>query len=569
MSLLTKFNLFLLGTLFSIGLAIWLLFRSIILPDLFRQQEDLLWAKVDQVSQRWLQVQDEKEKLKSIFLTQWSSASKYHTFWDALIQMSPLDCVYFFERESFLYARGAPEKCSPSLIGLFVGKDISRVNKSIIWREKLQGDVTVYWMVSRANLGSPGIYNLAILWRPTRQALALDEVDLPATAEQWVTDSLGGQNKLYRDSQVTFALAALRADDSGQAAFVGWGEDVLLQANWRMLSLRFVGLMLIVVAIALAIGALITSRITRALNLLVLATSRIGQGDWDIEVPVSGNDEVSQLGRSFQSMLVMLKKLFAEQKEKSRMENELQVARLVQETLMPPAQYFGSAYEVAGFYQSASECGGDVWGYWESDDSFFLYVADVTGHGVSAALVTSAIRSLVSFYEGKRRLSLIDVVEGLNKSVFTVGKSLHQSTGFFIRLDKRTRDLEYINASHVSMYKIPTTEIAKLSIKQVHFAEDPISKRLGEDLNLAPKVGTLKISSGDIFVLVTDGIFDLSMGADSLNEKKFLRLIIDLIKNTSDMSVHVIIERAKMMLLNSSDLQLKDDITLVALKFLG
>lgn len=349
----------------------------------------------------------------------------------------------------------------------------------------------------------------------------------------------------------------------------GWGEDVLLQDNWRLLNLRFVALMLIVVSIALAVGALITSRITQALNLLVAVTSRVGQGDWDVVVPIKGDDEVGQLGRAFQSMLTMLKQLFAEQKEKSRMENELQVARLVQETLMPPAQHFGSSYEVAGFYQSASECGGDVWGYWENDDSFFLYVADVTGHGVSAALVTSAIRSLVSFYEGKRRLTLNDVVEGLNKSVFTVGKNLHQSTGFFIRLDKRKGQIEYINASHVSMYRIPAAKGSSLSVKQVQFAEDPISSRLGETLSFSPKVGTLDISSGDVFILVTDGIFDLSFEADSLSEKKFLRLLIDLIKRNSDLSINVLVEQAKMMFLSSNNSELKDDVTLVALKFLG
>jgi serine phosphatase RsbU (regulator of sigma subunit) len=176
---------------------------------------------------------------------------------------------------------------------------------------------------------------------------------------------------------------------------------------------------------------------------------------------------------------------------------------------------------------------------------------------------------LVSFYEGKRRLTLNDVVEGLNKSVFTVGKNLHQSTGFFIRLDKRKGQIEYINASHVSMYRIPAAKGSSLSVKQVQFAEDPISSRLGETLSFSPKVGTLDISSGDVFILVTDGIFDLSFEADSLSEKKFLRLLIDLIKRNSDLSINVLVEQAKMMFLSSNNSELKDDVTLVALKFLG
>lgn len=223
MSLLTKFNLFLLSILFSIGLSVWLLFRSLILPDLLRQQEDLLWAQVDQISQRWTQVQVEKEKLKSIFLAQWSSASKYQTFWDALIQMSPLECVYFFEKDQFLYVRGAQEKCSINLTPLFMGKDISRVNKAIVWRENLENGFIVYWMLPISNLMRAGNFNLAILWRASQRALALDDIELPAQIDQWLADSLYGQNKLYRDLGGTFALAALRADDSGEAAFVGVG----------------------------------------------------------------------------------------------------------------------------------------------------------------------------------------------------------------------------------------------------------------------------------------------------------------------------------------------------------
>src|SRR5215211_5180622 len=86
----------------------------------------------------------------------------------------------------------------------------------------------------------------------------------------------------------------------------------------------------------------------------------------------------------------------AEARERERIEQELQVARRIQEELLPKALPELNGWEFAQHYQPAREVGGDFYDFLELEDGRLgLVVGDATGHGMPAALVMSTTRGML------------------------------------------------------------------------------------------------------------------------------------------------------------------------------
>src|SRR5215208_2713621 len=80
----------------------------------------------------------------------------------------------------------------------------------------------------------------------------------------------------------------------------------------------------------------------------------------------------------------------AKARERERIEQELRVARRIQQELLPEATPKLDGWRIAAYYGPAREVGGDFYDFLELEDSRLgLVVGDATGHGVPAALVMS------------------------------------------------------------------------------------------------------------------------------------------------------------------------------------
>ena len=119
---------------------------------------------------------------------------------------------------------------------------------------------------------------------------------------------------------------------------------------------------------------------------------------------MKSNDQVAALANSFNSMTASLEKLIEEQKEKQRLENELVIAQEVQAQLFPHESVQLASLEVHGFFRPASTVSGDYYDFLTLDsERLILAVGDISGKGISAALLMATIHSAV------RALSLQDV----------------------------------------------------------------------------------------------------------------------------------------------------------------
>src|SRR3984957_12131648 len=136
-----------------------------------------------------------------------------------------------------------------------------------------------------------------------------------------------------------------------------------------------------------------------ALAQLYDATKHVDRGDFSHRIPVKSLDQLSELALSFNSMTESIEKLILEQKEKQRLENELTIAQEVQAQLFPRQISELESLEVHGFCRPARTVSGDYYDFLTaSSHKLILAVGDISGKGISAALLMATIHSAVRAY---------------------------------------------------------------------------------------------------------------------------------------------------------------------------
>jgi phosphoserine phosphatase RsbU/P len=261
------------------------------------------------------------------------------------------------------------------------------------------------------------------------------------------------------------------------------------------------------------------------LTQLLDATKSISQGKFDIKVPVTSRDEVGSLALSFNKMAAEVSRLLSETAESSRMQSELKTAQTVQETLFPATSAEIGDLAITGFYEPASECGGDWWHYNWVDGKVFLWIGDATGHGAPAALITSAAKSASTVIENLK-VDPAEALNLLNRSIYDVSRGRIMMTFFLACFDPKTRTLTYANASHESPFLIRKTdkELKKKDLVPLNEVNNP---RLGQSRETQYEQTSVQLEVGDRILFYTDGIPDIqNVKLETWGEREFLKSVI-------------------------------------------
>ena len=142
-----------------------------------------------------------------------------------------------------------------------------------------------------------------------------------------------------------------------------------------------------------------------------------------------------------------------EAKERERIEQELKVARLIQQTLLPKTLPEIPGYDVAAYYQPAREVGGDFYDFLALEDGRLgLVVGDVTDKGVPAALVMATTRTMLRA-AGQRLLSPGEVLQRVNDVLVQDIPPNMFVTCLYAILDPGSGRLVYANAGHDLPYR--------------------------------------------------------------------------------------------------------------------
>ncbi len=244
----------------------------------------------------------------------------------------------------------------------------------------------------------------------------------------------------------------------------------------------------------------------------------------------------------------------AEAKERERIQQELQVAALIQQTLLPKELPSIAGWNIDAFYRPARAVGGDFYDFIDLGDSRLgVIIGDVTDKGVPAALVMATCRSMLRA-AALRLDSPSAVLADVNDALVPEIPPAMFMTCLYVIIDTTAGEVVFANAGH--------------NLPYVRTADGVIELRAtGMPLGLMPGMSyddkTYRLESGDLMVLTSDGIteahsaegemygFSRLMGrvaASSKNDDMVNTLVGDLEKWTG------------------SDAEQEDDITLVVVR---
>jgi phosphoserine phosphatase RsbU/P len=277
------------------------------------------------------------------------------------------------------------------------------------------------------------------------------------------------------------------------------------------------------VLIALLIGIGLTRKITYSVANLYRATQHINRGDFSHRIDVRSKDQLAALQVSFNSMTENLQKLIAEQKEKERLQSELEIAHEVQAQLFPRENAGTSTLQLHGICRPARIVSGDYYDFLSyGPEQVMVAVGDISGKGISAALLMATIHSAVRAYEQEQLVSVgMAAAYGTNSRVaafearvappspaqmlWLLNRHLFQSTqpekyatlflGFY---DDDKHRLTYANAGHLP----PIVLGADGTVRRLGTGGTVVG--LFPDCDYAEE--TVELYPGDIFIAFSDGI---------------------------------------------------------------
>jgi sigma-B regulation protein RsbU (phosphoserine phosphatase) len=297
--------------------------------------------------------------------------------------------------------------------------------------------------------------------------------------------------------------------------------------------------------IALIIGTRMTRTVTGAVAQLYDATKHVDRGDFSHRIPVKSADQLAQLSLSFNSMTESIEKLIQEQKEKQRLEGELAIAQEVQAQLFPRQVSDLESLEVHGFCRPARTVSGDYYDFLTaSSHKLILAVGDISGKGISAALLMATIHSAVRAYSVEslpqmREPVAVGAVAGAGRIMAAWPEGVEISPGALLGLlnhqlyestppekyatlflgiyDGRSHRLTYSNGGH---------------LPPILIGQDGAVRRLeagGTVVGLFDNVtydeGAVEMHPGEIFLAYSDGVTEPENDFGEFGEERLIDLV--------------------------------------------
>jgi sigma-B regulation protein RsbU (phosphoserine phosphatase) len=259
---------------------------------------------------------------------------------------------------------------------------------------------------------------------------------------------------------------------------------------------------------ALIIGIRMTRSMTRTVDTLYDATERVKAGNLSYRTHFPSHDQLTALGEAFDSMTASVERLMRESQERMRLQSELDIAREVQRRLFPQSVPKVPGLDLYGVCKAAQSVSGDYYDFLKLDEyRVAVVLGDVSGKGISAALLMAAIQSALraQFYDGLAggpghglmQVSTAQVVDRLNRQLYANTPQEKYVTFFFAIYDARTRNLSYTNAGHLPPMLFRDGKVDFLRIGGTVVGLFPAMKY---------EVGEVRVEPNDLILAYTDGI---------------------------------------------------------------
>jgi len=299
----------------------------------------------------------------------------------------------------------------------------------------------------------------------------------------------------------------------------------------------------------------LSSSITGNISKLIDASRRIADGDFSTRAAIKSNDEMGELGRTFDRMVPALE-------ENLKIKQSLDLAMEVQQSLLPAGTPNIDGLDIAATSIYCDETGGDFYDFpavgCSDHQRLGIAVGDVAGHGVSAALLMATARAFLRcrIAQPGRKSEIISDVNAMLAS--DTGGTGQFVTLYYAEIDVGRRRIEWIRAGHepALLYNPVDDKFEELAGQ---------GTAIGIDNQLNYSVNSIDdLSPGQILCIATDGIWETHNSQGEMFGRKRLK---DIIRQKSHLTAEKIlddvIDSVKKF---RAGLRQEDDITLIIVK---
>jgi sigma-B regulation protein RsbU (phosphoserine phosphatase) len=248
----------------------------------------------------------------------------------------------------------------------------------------------------------------------------------------------------------------------------------------------------------------------------------------------------------------------SEVKRRERMNREIEIAREVQEGLFPQHMPRIPLLELAGMCRPALGVGGDYYDFLElPDQKLGLAVGDVSGKGIPASLLMSALRAALRVQTSYGASDVPVIMERLNQLIYESSPPNRYITFFYGQYDPATRQLVYVNAGHLPPMLFRVGEEKPLRLE----AGGPVIGLLP----VAPySAGSVELRAGDLLVAYSDGVSEaMNVDDEEYGEERLAFAVRALGTEAAGPVVRRVLESVDAFVGSAKQ---HDDITLVALR---
>ncbi|MBW2336939.1 MAG: SpoIIE family protein phosphatase [Deltaproteobacteria bacterium] len=329
--------------------------------------------------------------------------------------------------------------------------------------------------------------------------------------------------------------------------FVGYSkEQRAITGVAVVLALFFVGVV-----------AFFTSRLSTGHILTIIdAWKRLAKGDFSVRLKSRTKDERDQMIHAFNEIVPKIE-------EHMRMSKALGLAQEVQQSLLPQSDPSFPGFDIAGSSIYCDETGGDYYDFIETNRGgqagLAVVVGDVSGHGVSSALLMATARALImlmlrSSMPGEAAGIINDVNRYLSLDTAQTGNFM---TFFYCELAERETEVRWVRAGHdpALVYDPSTDAFNELK------GQGPA---LGLDDSFEYDSFHRHIEPGQVIMIGTDGIWEMHNKAGEMFGKQAL---MEIIRSNHTASARQIVDTVTDVLERfRGDETPEDDITLVVIK---
>jgi phosphoserine phosphatase RsbU/P len=302
----------------------------------------------------------------------------------------------------------------------------------------------VQYEITRRIIASNRFLQPALLW-----------IDSPVNVVSRLDSAYVGPDGAFDPVHPVLAVFNARPSQLSGRMFGSLGE---LRDTYLIAFVLIVIAFLVIWAGAFITGIVLTRQITKAVDDLYKATQDVKRGDLSHRVRIERRDQLGVLGESFNDMIGSVSALIQEQQQRQRLENEISIAREVQDQLFPRTLPQIPGVEIEAICKAAREVSGDYYDFIQlSPTHLAIAIADISGKGISAALLMAslqaALRSQV-LVAGSETMSTAELVSRLNKHLVRNTADDRFATFFIAVYDSATRNLRYTNAGHLPSFLI-------------------------------------------------------------------------------------------------------------------